>query len=138
MMFELFSRLREFYSQCSNRGWCRIINQEGKDFLTILSSETNFTQLPLNFCKYPTESLVSPKLSLENIKKLDRIISANDSSRVATLNQHGKVLIIRILNGKGGVIAEEKVKLYTIRTFPKSTGINFKPTVLMRTRDNRF
>lgn len=114
---ELLGNLREFYLECSNRGWCKVRKIKGKDFYTLFSSETNFTHLPLNYGKFPERCMVSPRLSSLNIKKIERVSSALDSSRLVSVTPRNNKFIIQIFLSSGKCIFKESLRLYSFRGF---------------------
>lgn len=114
---ELLGNLREFYLECSNRGWCKVDKKKGKDFLTLYSSETNFTHLPLNYGNFPERVWVSPKLSGVNLKKIELILSSFDSTRIVSLSPSHNGLRFKIITPDGKVIFKEKIRLYTFKRY---------------------
>ena len=124
ILSELLNNIREFYTQCSNRGWCIVEKFEGRDFLTLYSSDTKFTHLPFNFGKFPKKCIVSPKLSSTNIKKIEKITSSFDSTRlISILPAHNKFKIT-ITSLDGTLVYKDIIKLYTSRVPKKFKGFS--------------
>ena len=110
---ELLGRLLEFYSQCQIRGWC-VIKNHGKEFLTIQSSELNFTHLPLNFSRYPRRCIISPRRSKANVEKLKSIIVSLDSSRLLSIESRYFRFILRLYAENGRCISEVSIWKFTL------------------------
>lgn len=110
---ELLVRLSEFYSQCQIRGWC-VIKNHGKNFLTIQSSELNFTHLPLNFSRYPRRCIVSPRLAKSNVEKINSILTSMDSSRLLSIESRRFRFILRLYSETGRSIMKFNIWKYTL------------------------
>ena len=113
--YELLGNLREFYLECSHRGWCKVITYDNKDFISLYSSETNFTHLPQNFGKYPEKCWVSPKLAGINIKKIEKVLSGFDSSRLVSLEPRRTHFRIVISDANGKTLLIEKIRYYSLK-----------------------
>ena len=111
--------MKEFYRECSNRGFCKVISEEGKDFLTLFSSDTNFTHYQRIFAKFPEKVWVSPRLSRKNMDKLERLQTELDSSRLTSIIMRRNRIIVEIRDIYGELVTRERMKLYTIKCFSK-------------------
>jgi len=111
---DLIDELIQFYEQCSNRGWCRVTKGKG-DFLTLQSSDTNFTHLPMIYGKFPKVCLVSPKLAIKNIRILKSLTTEFDRLRLVTIVPKRWHYHIQITVGNGDIIKKFRIRRYTVR-----------------------
>ena len=109
---DLIYHLIEFYQQCSNRGWCKVKTEKG-EFVTVYSSETNFTHLPLVFGRLPKKCIISPKLALKNIGILKSLLLEFDSQRLISVTPKWFTYEIRITGQRGEVIKSFRIRRYT-------------------------
>lgn len=105
--------LKSLYQQCENRGWSEVSHKDKNDFLTVQSSDTNFTHVPKLFTRLPDCCLVSPFLSHKNLKILNVIESEFDSSRLVSITSTKKYLQFYIYGYNGNIIRHSKIKKYT-------------------------
>lgn len=105
--------LKALYQQCENRGWSEVSHKDKNDFLTIQSSEINFTHVPKLYSRLPECCLVSPFLSHRNLKILDLVESEFDSSRLVSMTSTKKYLQFYIYDYNGYTIKHVRLKKYT-------------------------
>ena len=84
-------------------------------FMTIKSSDTNFTHVSPIYGKLPKKCLVSPKLASKNIKLLKSLITEFDRLRLITITPKRFWYDIQITLESGAVIKKYKLRRYTIK-----------------------
>lgn len=111
---DLVDALIEFYEQCQYRGWCQVKSEKG-GFLTIRSSDTNFTHVQPIFGTLPEKVLVSPRLSAKNVKLLKGLVKEFDRLRLITITPYRFYYRVRITLGNGKIVRKFRIKRYTVR-----------------------
>ena len=86
-----------------------------KDFLTLRSSDTNFTHTAPIFGRLPKKCLVSPRLSSRNIKLLKELITEFDRLRLVTIAPKYNSYNVQITLASGKVIRKMKIRRYTCK-----------------------
>lgn len=123
---EFITRLTELYHQCSNRGWCVLKTYPNKQFITVQSSDLNFTHISPIYFPLPRRSLVSPSLSRKNILKLEKLRSSMDSSRLLCFKKTLYGFKFELISQDGRKLMTIRLKLYTILWNDKLGGFQFK------------
>lgn len=122
---EFISRLSELYHQSSNRGWCVLKTYKNKQFITVQSSDLNFTHVSPIFTKLPRRSLISPRLSLKNIKKLEQLRSSMDSSRLLCIEPKFYGFKFKLISQFGKKVMVTRLRIFTIPWSDKLGGFRF-------------
>jgi len=127
-VIDYIDHLTKFYQLSSNRGWC-FVNIEKGNFLTLKSSETNFTHHPFIFFKMPKLCLISPKLADENLRKLRILRSEFDSLKMFGFTRFGKYLKIKLYCEDGTLFKTRTIKIYSFGNIISSLVKKLLPTV---------
>lgn len=123
---EFITRLTELYHQCSNRGWCVLKTYQNKQFITVQSSDLNFTHISPIYYPLPKRSLVSPSLSRKNLWKLDKLRTSMDSSRLLCFGRTSYGFKFKLLSQNGRKLMTVRLRVYTMLWSDRLGGFRFK------------